>query len=143
MGCLAPALATVGALHLWRVRGVGPVLAVVWVAGCFLVSRVVRSAPALVHSAQSDVLVEPQAVRIAGPRGGTKEHVRPLPTGPGSIGALHVPDVVTLDEDGDGPAVVGVASDLQPTHPHTSRLQSNQTLGSGYGKTQPGHRPGR
>ena len=81
MGCLALAFATVGGLLLWGVPGVGPVLAVVWVAGCFLVSRVIRSTPALVDSAQNDVLVEPQAVRVAGPRGGTKEHVPPLPTG--------------------------------------------------------------
>lgn len=82
MGCLALAFAAVGGLLLWGVPGVGPVLAVVWVAGCFLASRSIRSAPALVDTnAQNDVVVEPHAVRVTGPKDGTKDHVPPHPAG--------------------------------------------------------------
>ena len=82
MGCLALVFAAAGGLLLWAVPGVGPILAVAWVVGCFLASRAIRSALALVDSdAHGDVLVEPQAVRVTDPRGGTKEHVPPLPTG--------------------------------------------------------------
>ena len=82
MGCLALTFGAVGGLLLWGVPGIGPLLAVVWAAGCFLASHSIRSAPALIDTnAQDDVLVEPRAVRVFGPTDGTKEHMAPLPTG--------------------------------------------------------------
>lgn len=81
MGCLALLFAAVGGLLLWEVPGVGPLLAVAWVAACFLFSRAARSAPAFVNPAPEDVLPESHAVRVGGPRHNTKEHAPPLPAG--------------------------------------------------------------
>lgn len=81
MGAVAVTFAVVGGLLLFGIPGAGPVLAMIWVAGCYFASRTIRRSPELVDEPKSGAGLDPQAVQVRGPKAGATEHAPPAPLG--------------------------------------------------------------
>lgn len=99
MGLTSISFAIIGGLLLAGVPGVGPLLAILWVAGCYFASRTLRSNSALVIDRKLEPVDEPNAVRVLGRSPDKAEHVPPAPHG--EVGEPWSPDTRQLEVAGE------------------------------------------